>query len=118
MDAACINYKDTGFFSHTITEYIEDAPALRPFYGYRPDLSGFTGFLKTKKVVADRQILVEVLTEQYSRLSGHADIESPLKGVRGLADDNTYTITTGHQLNIFAGPLYFIYKIVTGGQNR
>lgn len=113
MDAACLNYKDTGFFSHTITEYIEDAPALRSFYGHRPDLSGFAEFLKTKKVVADRKILVEVLTEQYSRLSGHADIETSLQRVRGLAADNSYTVTTGHQLNIFAGPLYFIYKIVT-----
>src|SRR5882757_3820016 len=25
----------------------------------------------------------------------------------------SYTITTGHQLNIFAGPLYFLYKIAT-----
>lgn len=30
-----------------------------------------------------------------------------------LKQDNTYTITTGHQLNIFAGPLYFLYKIAT-----
>ena len=30
-----------------------------------------------------------------------------------LKENNTYTITTGHQLNIYTGPLYVIYKIVT-----
>jgi bacillithiol biosynthesis cysteine-adding enzyme BshC len=30
-----------------------------------------------------------------------------------LLQHNTYTITTGHQLNIFTGPLYFVYKIIT-----
>jgi bacillithiol biosynthesis cysteine-adding enzyme BshC len=30
-----------------------------------------------------------------------------------LAGKETYTITTGHQLNLFTGPLYFLYKIVS-----
>lgn len=29
-----------------------------------------------------------------------------------LKKDGTYTITTGHQLNIFTGPIYFVYKIL------
>jgi bacillithiol biosynthesis cysteine-adding enzyme BshC len=29
-----------------------------------------------------------------------------------LKKEETYTITTGHQLNIFTGPIYFIYKIL------
>ncbi|RYG20080.1 MAG: bacillithiol biosynthesis cysteine-adding enzyme BshC, partial [Chitinophagaceae bacterium] len=33
--------------------------------------------------------------------------------IRSLADENTFTVTTGHQLNLFTGTLYFIYKIVT-----
>ncbi|MEM7185166.1 MAG: bacillithiol biosynthesis cysteine-adding enzyme BshC, partial [Bacteroidota bacterium] len=28
-----------------------------------------------------------------------------------LAQPNTFTVTTGHQLNLFTGPLYFLYKI-------
>jgi bacillithiol biosynthesis cysteine-adding enzyme BshC len=136
MDSACINYKDTGYFSHTVTDYLDDAPALRPFYNYRPDLDGFEAFLKTKKVVADREILAEVLKEQYRRLSENSptqpspagraletdankvsptgrDLEGADRAISSLASPNTYTVTTGHQLNIFAGPLYFIYKIVT-----
>src|SRR5690606_19297596 len=29
-----------------------------------------------------------------------------------LADSQTYTVTTGHQLNLFTGPVFFIYKIL------
>jgi bacillithiol biosynthesis cysteine-adding enzyme BshC len=116
MDAACISYKETGYFSQTVTDYLEDKPELRPFYGYRPDFDGFTQFLKAKKVVADRHLLASVLTEQYQTISPLTTRYSPLvqSNIDLLKSENTYTITTGHQLNIFAGPLYFIYKIVTG----
>ena len=116
MEASCISYKNTGYFSPTVIDYIDDAAELRPFYSYRPDFNGFAELLKTKKVVADRKVLVEVLLEQYTRISDFQGPEAdkfPLQGVRGILDSSTYTITTGHQLNIFAGPLYFIYKIVT-----
>ena len=29
-----------------------------------------------------------------------------------LKDKNTFTITTGHQLNLFTGPVFFVYKIL------
>jgi bacillithiol biosynthesis cysteine-adding enzyme BshC len=116
MEASCISYKDTGYFSQTVIDYIDDKPELKPFYSYRPDIKGFAELLKTKKVTADRKVLVEVLLEQYARIADQQQPDAnkfPLQGVRGLLDDNTYTVTTGHQLNIFAGPLYFIFKIVT-----
>ncbi|HEY2584111.1 MAG TPA: bacillithiol biosynthesis BshC, partial [Mucilaginibacter sp.] len=116
MDAACINYKDTGYFSQTVTDYLENAPQLRPFYSYRPDINGFAEFLKVKKVIADREILVSVLSNQYAKiyenskvspLTSGGDLEGAKEALSLLKSDNTYTITTGHQLNIFAGPLYF-----------
>ena len=115
MDAACINYKETGFFSPTITEYLDDLPALRSFYSHRPDLSGFAEFLNHKKVIADRDILADVLTNQYAQngLSTAFHAQLATANISLLRDVATYTVTTGHQLNIFAGPLYFIYKIVT-----
>src|ERR1700744_222065 len=115
MDVSCISYHDTGYFSQTITDYLEDAPQLRPFYKYRPDIKGFGELLANKKVTADRWILAEVLKEQYGRISdvGIENSELVSSNIDLLKADNTYTVTTGHQLNIFAGPLYFIYKIVT-----
>jgi len=114
MEAACISYKDTGSFSPTVIDYLEDRPELRPFYSHRPDLEGFAELLKNKTVIADREILSKVLSNQYAKilpLTAHHSLLT--NNISLLLAENTYTITTGHQLNIFAGPLYFIYKIVT-----
>ena len=54
--------------------------------------------------------MVKVLKEQY----GGLDIsQSVSNSINSLSNSKTFTVTTGHQLNIFTGPLYFIYKIVT-----
>ena len=115
MDAACISYKETGFFSQTVSDYINDLPELRPFYGFRPDMEGFAAILKNKKVIGDRNLLADVLTGQYHAISQLLtdNFELVQANIELLRSANTYTITTGHQLNIFAGPLYFIYKIVS-----
>ena len=115
MDATCIDYKETGYFSHTVIDYLEDKPELRSFYSHRPDIKGFAELLKNKKVQGDRTALVKVLTGQYhaiSQLTTH-NSQRVHDNISLLKSPDTYTITTGHQLNIFAGPLYFIYKIVT-----
>ncbi len=111
MDAQCISYKDTGYFSQTLSDYLDNIPALQPFYGYRPDMDGFAQLLSHKTVLADRKILVDVLKKQYQSIALNA--VEVLPAIDTLAAENTYTVTTGHQLNIFAGPLYFLYKIVT-----
>jgi bacillithiol biosynthesis cysteine-adding enzyme BshC len=121
MDVACISYKETGFFSPTVIDYLEDKPELKEFYSYRPTLDGFAEFLKNKKVVADRELLADTIDDQYQLIEQYARIWDPgfsvpqpvQQNIESLKSPNTYTITTGHQLNIFAGPLYFIYKIVT-----
>jgi bacillithiol biosynthesis cysteine-adding enzyme BshC len=121
MDAACIDYKDTGYFSQTVIDYLENVPELRSFYSYRPTLEGFAELFENKKVVANRQLLAEVLHGQYFK-NHEGTSPTPIKleaadfirqKIDLLKSDNTYTVTTGHQLNIFTGPLYFIYKIVT-----
>jgi bacillithiol biosynthesis cysteine-adding enzyme BshC len=115
MDAACINYKETGYFSHTVIEYLEDKPELRSFYNQRPDIEGFAAIIKSRKTIGDRQLLAQVLAKQYEAISklNIQNSELVLGNIELLKSRSTYTITTGHQLNIFAGPLYFIYKIVT-----
>lgn len=56
-----------------------------------------------------RDILVGVLKKQLQCLQ-LADKQS--QNIELLSQQNTFTIVTGHQLNLFSGPVFFIYKIL------
>ena len=55
-----------------------------------------------------RQILVKSLQDQYSKIEIS---KKTLKNISSLLEPNTFCITTGHQINLFTGPLMVIYKI-------
>ena len=55
-----------------------------------------------------RKILVEELTLQYSKVETSRQTS---RNIKSLSNSKTLTVTTGHQLNIFSGPLMVIYKI-------
>ncbi|MFM7327587.1 MAG: bacillithiol biosynthesis cysteine-adding enzyme BshC, partial [Bacteroidota bacterium] len=57
-----------------------------------------------------RKILHDSLRSQYGSLGISPATE---RNLASLLSENTFTVTTGHQLNLFTGPLYFIYKIAT-----
>lgn len=110
MQAKSISYQETNAFSAAVLDYIGGKDQLRSFYRYSPDLKGFAEAIKTRKFKADRTLLAETLQSQYKNISTP---EPVAENITLLRDQKTFTITTGHQLNIFTGPLYFIYKIVT-----
>jgi len=58
----------------------------------------------------DRELLVARLYSQYGDTELHAAVKANIETLR---NPNTFTVTTGHQLCIYTGPLYFIYKIVS-----
>jgi len=110
MQAKYITYQQTHSFSSVVLDYIDGKDNLESFYKYSPTLQGFEKAVEERKFSGDRDLLVNTLQRQYAQLSPSALVAANIKL---LADDRTFTITTGHQLNIFTGPLYFIYKIVT-----
>ncbi len=56
-----------------------------------------------------REVLAKTLEAQ---LSGLTLSPEQKQNVRDLKLENTFTITTGHQLNLFSGPVFFVYKIL------
>ncbi|MEM9324030.1 MAG: bacillithiol biosynthesis cysteine-adding enzyme BshC [Bacteroidota bacterium] len=98
-------------FAPIFLDYLADDPALRDFYHHRPTIEGFGDLLKERKLdTATRKVLADVLTEQYQAVEPYERVQ---QNIDRLRQNNTFTITTGHQLNLFTGPLYFIFKIVT-----
>ncbi len=103
-------YRQTGAFSSLSLDYIDQADSLRTFYKHSPSLQGARQAIEERKnVPTDRKTLVTVLEKQYAEIKTSAAV---LKNIRSLLSDDTFTVTTAHQNNLFTGPLYFIYKII------
>lgn len=107
MPSQTLELKAVGAFPKLFLDYITKNETLATFYNQFPDIEGFRKAIQSRVFTKEkRQILVDTLERQYTTLDSKPDF-SP------LLDDKTFTVTTGHQLNIFTGPLYVIYKIVT-----
>jgi bacillithiol synthase len=108
--ATRLPYRQTNAFSKIALDYIDQSAKLKPFFSHPPALQGIQKAIEARKrFPTDRKVLVAQLKKQYEA-AGTTDKVS--KNIESLLSDNTYTITTAHQNNIFTGPLYFIYKIV------
>lgn len=104
---------DTKAFSPFFLDYIQQKDSLRPFYEQFPTLENFNNPLtkKSKSFSSEtRTVLTTALQRQYKNITLTDRVN---ENISALADSKTFTVTTGHQLNIFTGPLYFIFKIVT-----
>lgn len=113
MQNTKLSFSQTHSFSSFFLDYINQHNALQKFYNRFPVLENFKEQISEKEKFfpeSSRLVLAEVLTSQYQELETSEVVSS---NINLLKDKKTFTITTGHQLNIFTGPLYFIYKIVT-----
>ena len=108
-----IPFKQTGYFSKIIIDYLDEKDELKPFYNRFPVLENFEYQLEEKQKnfsQSTRDILSSALRQQYENI---AISKKTAENISALKDENTFTIVTGHQLNLFTGPLYFLYKIIS-----
>jgi bacillithiol biosynthesis cysteine-adding enzyme BshC len=112
MPTECIPYKETNYFTELILDYLDEKEELKSFYNRFPNLENFKAQIDEKSSFPEtnREVLVKALKEQYSGLETS---EGTNRNIEALEDAKTFTVVTGHQLNLFTGPLYFLYKIVS-----
>jgi len=106
-----IPYQDTNGFSKLVLDYLNQDEGLKGFVNHFPEIENFEKQIEEKqKQKINRPILVDVLKRQ--------NIDFLLtsisrENINMLSLENTFTVTTGHQLCLFSGPLYVIYKIIS-----
>jgi bacillithiol biosynthesis cysteine-adding enzyme BshC len=113
MKVTQIPFQKTGFFSKTMADYLEQKATINSFYHNYPDLNGFQKQLEEKTASftkEHRKVLVAALQKQYAKVEISEETQA---NIDVLANTNAFTVTTGHQLNLFTGPLYFLYKIIS-----
>ncbi len=105
-------YKDIGYFYKFVLDYLEEKEILKSFYKYSVSLEAFKQVIDDKKKdKTNRDLLVEVLESQNEEHALNYSLVQ--ENIKLLVKKNTFTITTGHQLCIAGGPLYFIYKVIS-----
>lgn len=98
------------YFSELMLNYVDQEEQLRPFYTDYPTKETYLKQAKQKlKNYPHRKRLVERLTAQLDTMTLS---DAQINNLALLANSNTVTITTGHQLNLFSGPIFFFYKLL------
>ena len=109
-DCSTLLYDETGAFTKLVNDYVADAETIKPFYQHPVSDEGLNAAIIARKSFSTpRIILQEVLAEQYA-ITGLNALQQ--KHIDALSNENTFTIVTAHQPNLFTGPLYFLYKIL------
>ncbi len=110
METSCryIEYEQTGMFSRLISDYLQGESFIHEFASHQPDLEGVKSAIAARKLFkTDRKLIQAAFEESYEAEDPSARQSSNMVL---LGSENTFTICTAHQPNIFTGYLYFIYK--------
>lgn len=110
MPPHCIPYAATQRFAPLVVDYLAQAADLRELFTYTPDRAGLRQAAAERRFdPASRAILCKAIEGQYEGLSLTDAVRDNLAALRNT---DALTITTGHQLCLFGGPLYLTYKIL------
>lgn len=108
-----LSLSHTGTLNNLVFDYISGKQGIEDLYEFKPDLSGYKNKLSSKKLYENlnRSLLSTSLLKQAHLVSNTSTLS--LQNIEQLKQNTCFTVTTGHQLCLFTGPLYFIHKILS-----
>lgn len=112
MQKNTINRQESGLFSSLSNELVYNQKDLAEFLTSTFSIEAFEAQIQQKTnhfTHEKRKTLVSTLEKQYADFKIFPEVAA---NIRLLEDNQTFTITTGHQLNLLTGPIYFVYKIL------
>ena len=111
MKISTIYRQQTGFFSQQQLDMSYNQAVYADFLAQPFSPEAFETQIQRKKATFSdekRDQLVQALKKQYTGVEIHTTVAA---NIELLANPNTFTVVTGHQMVAMTGPLYFIYKI-------
>lgn len=107
-----ITFEQSRLFGGLFLDYLNQHQTAQSFYKYAPSLQGFKEILSSNLYSElNRELLSNIAFKQGQQVENtHANSYT---NIEQLKNPNTYTVTTGHQLCLFTGPLYFLHKIIS-----
>lgn len=105
-----ISFQDIASIPQLVKDFLNQK--IEGFEEYTFSLDHFIKSIHQKQISftsQQRQILADAWEDQLSGLKLSSAQRQNLNDIRL---ENTFTITTGHQLNLFSGPAFFVYKIL------
>lgn len=112
MKTITVNRRETTFFGDLANQINDNQEALQKYIQAPYSLESFKNQIELKKKSfskEQRKLLHEVLAQQ---MASYSEFEKVNQNVKLIQEENTFTVTSGHQLNMYGGPLYVIYKIM------
>ncbi len=104
-----IPLEKTGLFSPLFLDFA--AQRLNQFSGFSSSVAGVREFCESGYYA---QINRGLLQEEFKKQAeGILLTEKSIENIKLLGNEHTFTVTTGHQLCLATGPLYFIFKIIS-----
>lgn len=102
-------FEELKMSSQLVRDLIAEKDEIKPLVNSFFSLENLREQVDQKTLdTSSRQVLVAALKEQNLGL----DLSEKTKSnIDLLQKDSTFTITTGHQLNLLTGPLYSLYKV-------
>lgn len=97
-------------FPDLFRDYVKKSQRLQPYFSvHYSDASVEHLIQHSQYKKTDRTALYTALVEQYKNISLYPEQNQNLLA---LKNENTFTVTTGHQLCLFGGPWFVAYKIL------
>lgn len=103
------DYKDVNFYPNLISDYLSGELKNKGLIDWDYTINQLEKNKSREYSLETRKVVHEELTKQYSKFDLTAKEEEHLSL---FSKENTFTITTGHQLMLLGGPMFFYTKIM------
>lgn len=110
MQKNSYSFSEFSFSSQIIRDLVTKNNKINPFIDTFFSVEAFKEQIDKKQFSQENRLVVNAaLLNQNKSLIVTEETENNIEAIK---NENTYTVTTGHQLNFLTGPLYSIYKIL------